>query len=97
MLIYQGQLYGKDVSSLIQERDEKLNDIDNQASFLEKVFGLSDEDLEKVNDKITMAIDMASQLSDIWGQFNQIQANKDKKELQDYEKDCNKKKELLNK
>lgn len=96
-LIYEGQLYGRNVSALIAERDGKLKEVDERGSFLQKIFGLSDEDSQKLEEKISMALDMAGQLSDIWGQFNQIQANRDQKELQDYEKDCNKKKELLNK
>lgn len=61
------------------------------------IFGMSPEDWEDLEGKIGKAIQLAGQLADIWGQFNQIQANKEKKELQEYERSCNRKKELLNK
>ena len=61
------------------------------------IFGMSPEDWEDLEGKIGKAIQLAGQLADIWGQFNQIQADKEKKELQEYERSCNRKKELLNK
>lgn len=43
------------------------------------IFGMSPEDWEDLEGKIGKAIQLAGQLADIWGQFNQIQADKEKK------------------
>ncbi|MEG2556652.1 MAG: phage tail tape measure protein [Odoribacter sp.] len=84
------------------ELREKMNKaIDHSAKENEEegrdILGMSPEDWDEMSEKVQIALDIAGQLTDIWGQFNQIQSNKEKKELQEYEKGCNKKKELLNK
>lgn len=94
-LIDLAEKYGFDTTALYQKMNEDLNSIKSPGGA--DLFGMTDEDWEKMQEKMTMAIDIAGQLSDIWGQFNQIKANQEQKELQDYEKDCNRKKELLNK
>lgn len=95
-LIALAEQYGIDTVALKQKMVEELAAIkdDEEAS---DIFGMSPEDWEDLEGKIGMAIELAGQLSNVWGQFNQIKANQEKKELQDYEKDCNRKKELLNK
>lgn len=95
-LIALAEQHGIDTVALKQKMDEELAAIkDDEESH--DIFGMSPEAWEDLEGKIGMAIELAGQLSDIWGQFNQIKANQEKKELQDYEKDCNQKKELLNK
>ncbi len=63
------------------------------------IFGMSPEDWEDLEGKIGKAIQLAGQLADIWGQFNQIQADKEKKKNYKNMKGVvtEKKKELLNK
>ncbi len=95
-LITLAKQYGIDTVALKNKMDEELSAVKEDEE-PHDIFDMSPEDWEDLQGKITMAIDMASQLSNIWGQFNQIQANREKKELQDYEKSCNRKKELLNK
>lgn len=95
-LIALAEQHGIDTVALKQKMDEELAAIkDDEESH--DIFGMSPEDWEDLEGKIGMAIELAGQLSDVWGQFNQIKANQEKKELQEYEKDCNRKKELLNK
>ena len=95
-LIALAEQYGIDTVALKEKMDEELASIKEDEE-PKDIFGMSTEDWEDLEGKIDSAIQLAGQLSEIWGQFNQIQANKEKKELQDYEKDCNRKKELLNK
>ena len=94
-LIALAEKEGRDTVALKQKMDSELEKVKNPGGM--DLFGMTEEDWEDLQGKITMAIDMASQLSNIWEQFNQIQTNREKKELQDYEKSCNRKKELLNK
>lgn len=95
-LIALAEQYGIDTVALKNKMNEELSNVKDDEK-PHDIFGMSPEDWEELQEKINMAIDMASQLTNIWGQFNQIQANREKKELQDYEKSCNHKKELLNK
>lgn len=95
-LIALAEQYGIDTVALKNKMNEELSNVKDDEE-PHDIFGMSPEDWEELQEKINMAIDMASQLTNIWGQFNQIQANREKKELQDYEKSCNRKKELLNK
>lgn len=95
-LIDLAEQYGIDTAALKQKMVEELSAIEDDEESRD-IFGMSPEDWENLEGNIGMAIELAGQLSDIWGQFNQIKANQEKKELQDYEKDCNRKKELLNK
>lgn len=90
---------GLDTAALRAQLDEKMNkELDGvKDSTGADLFGMTEEDWTDLANKVSMALDLAGQLTDIWGQFNQIQANRDQKELQDYEKSCNTKKELLNK
>lgn len=81
---------------LNDKMNEELEDAGKNSGGAD-LFGMNQEDWGKMEGKITMALDMAGQLSDIWGQVNQIQSNREQKELQEYEKNCNKKKEILNK
>lgn len=81
---------------LNDQMNDELNDPKKKSGGAD-LFGMTEEDWNNLQEKITMALDMAGQLADIWGQINQVQSNKDQKELQEYEKNCNKKKELLNK
>ncbi len=95
-LITLAEQHGIDTAGLKQKMDEELTAIKEDEEPRD-IFGMSPDDWEDMEGKIGMAIDLAGQLSNIWGQFNQIKANQEKKELQDFEKDCNRKKELLNK
>ena len=91
--------YGLDTEAIqiqIKERmDKELSEVNDPRGMA--IFNLSEDDWEELKAKINMAIDLSGQLNNIWGQFNQIQANRDKKDLQDFEKSTNRKKELLNK
>lgn len=95
-LIALAEQYGIDTLALKEKMDEELASIKEDEE-PQDIFGMSPEDWEDLEGKIGKAIQLASQLADIWGQFNQIQADKEKKELQEYERSCNRKKELLNK
>ena len=95
-LIALAEQYGIDTLALKEKMDEELASIKEDEE-PQDIFGMSPEDWEDLEGKIGKAIQLAGQLADIWGQFNQIQANKEKKELQEYERSCNRKKELLNK
>lgn len=95
-LIELAEKYGIDTTALKAKMDKELEKSDQKAWGAD-LFGMSEEDWTDMQDKITMAIDMAGQLSDIWGQFNQVQSNREQKELQQYEVNCNKKKDILNK
>lgn len=94
-LIELAKKHGIDTVALQEKMDKELGEVKNSAGA--DMFGMTQEDWDTLSDKINMALDMAGQLTDIWGKFNQIQANREQKELQDFEKSCNKKKELLNK
>ena len=94
-LIALAEQYGIDTLALKEKMDEELASIKEDEE-PQDIFGMSPEDWEDLEGKIGKAIQLAGQLADIWGQFNQIQANKEK-ELQEYERSCNRKKELLNK
>ena len=61
------------------------------------IFGMTEDDWDTLEGKVSIALDLAGQLTGVWDSFNQIQANRENKELQDYEDSCNKKKDLLNK
>ena len=95
-LIALAEQYGIDTLALKEKMDEELASIKEDEE-PQDIFGMSPEDWEDLEGKIGKAIQLAGQLADIWGQLNQIQANKEKKELQEYERSCNRKKELLNK
>ena len=95
-LIALDEQYGIDTLALKEKMDEELASIKEDEE-PQDIFGMSPEDWEDLEGKIGKAIQLAGQLADIWGQFNQIQADKEKKELQEYERSCNRKKELLNK
>ena len=95
-LIALAEQYGIDTLALKEKMDEELASIKGDEE-PQDIFGMSPEDWEDLEGKIGKAIQLAGQLADIWGQFNQIQADKEKKELQEYERSCNRKKELLNK
>ena len=95
-LIALAEQYGIDTLALKEKMDEELASIKEDEE-PQDIFGMSPEDWEDLAGKIGKAIQLAGQLADIWGQFNQIQADKEKKELQEYERSCNRKKELLNK
>ncbi len=95
-LISLAEQYGIDTLALKEKMDEELASIKEDEE-PQDIFGMSPEDWEDLEGKIGKAIQLAGQLADIWGQFNQIQADKEKKELQEYERSCNRKKELLNK
>ena len=95
-LIALAEQYGIDTLALKEKMDEELASIKEDEE-PQDIFGMSPEDWEDLEGKIGKAIQLPGQLADIWGQFNQIQANKEKKELQEYERSCNRKKELLNK
>ena len=95
-LIALAEQYGIDTLALKEKMDEELASIKEDEE-PQDIFGMSPEDWEDLEGKIGKAIQLAGQLADIWGQFNQIQADKEKKELQEYERSCNRKKELLNK
>ena len=75
--------------------DRELKNIQDPGGM--QLFNITEEEWEEFEEKMNMALDLAGQLNNIWGQFNEFQNNRDKKELQDYEKNTNKKKELLNK
>lgn len=95
-LIALAEQYGIDTLALKEKMDEELASIKEDEE-PQDIFGMSPEYWEDLEGKIGKAIQLAGQLADIWGQFNQIQADKEKKELQEYERSCNRKKELLNK
>lgn len=95
-LIELAEKYGIDTTALKAKMDQELEKSDRKVWGAD-LFGMTEEGWTDMQDKITMAIDMAGQLSDIWGQFNQIQSNREQKELQQYEVNCNKKKDILNK
>ena len=95
-LIALAEQYGIDTLALKEKMDKELASIKEDEE-PQDIFGMSPEDWEDLEGKIGKAIQLAGQLADIWGQFNQIQADKEKKELQEYERSCNRKKELLNK
>lgn len=95
-LIALAEQYGIDTLALKEKMDEELASIKEDEE-PQDIFEMSPEDWEDLEGKIGKAIQLAGQLADIWGQFNQIQADKEKKELQEYERSCNRKKELLNK
>lgn len=98
-LLALAQQHGIDTGGIrqhIQEKMEReLNGIQSPRGM--QVLNISEEEWEEFEAKMNMALDLAGQLNNIWGQFNEFQNNRDKKELQDYEKNTNKKKELLNK
>lgn len=99
-LIELAEKNGIDTVDLRKQLNDKMNEELEDAgknSGGADLFGMSEDDWGEMEGKITMALDMAGQLSDIWGQVNQIQSNREQKELQEYEKNCNKKKEILNK
>ncbi|MBD9178203.1 MAG: hypothetical protein EGP82_03365, partial [Odoribacter splanchnicus] len=95
-LIELAEKYGLDTTALKAKLEKELEKSDRKAWGAD-LFGMTEEDWTDMQDKITMAIDMAGQLSDVWGQFNQIQSNREQKELQQYEINSNKKKDILNK
>ena len=88
-LIALAEQYGIDTLALKEKMDEELASIKEDEE-PQDIFGMSPEDWEDLEGKIGKAIQLAGQLADIWGQFNQIQADKEKKELQEYERSCNK-------
>lgn len=98
-LLALAQQHGIDTGAIrqqIQEKmDRELNGVQDPRGM--QVLNISEEEWEEFEAKMNMALDLAGQLNNIWGQFNEFQNNRDKKELQDYEKNTNKKKELLNK
>lgn len=98
-LLTLAQQHGIDTDAIrqqIQEKmDRELNGVQDPGGI--QLFNISEEEWEEFEEKMNMALDLAGQLNNIWGQFNEFQNNRDKKELQDYEKNTNKKKELLNK
>jgi TP901 family phage tail tape measure protein len=98
-LLTLAQQHGIDTDAIrqqIQEKmDRELNGVQDPGGI--QLFNISEEEWEEFEEKMNMALDLAGQLNNIWGQFNELQNNRDKKELQDYEKNTNKKKELLNK
>ena len=98
-LLALAQQHGIDTGAIRQQIQEKmereLNGIQDPRGM--QVLNISEEEWEEFEAKMNMALDLAGQLNNIWGQFNEFQNNRDKKELQDYEKNTNKKKELLNK
>lgn len=61
------------------------------------LFGMAQEDWDDLQGKVEMALDIAGQLTGIWDQASQIMSNNEKKELQEYERDSNKKKDILKK
>ena len=79
-LIALAEQYGIDTLALKEKMDEELASIKEDEE-PQDIFGMSPEDWEDLEGKIGKAIQLAGQLADIWGQFNQIQANKEKKEL----------------
>ena len=60
-----------------------------------QLFNITEEEWEEFEEKMNMALDLAGQLNNIWGQFNEFQNNRDKKELQDYRKTPTKKRNSL--
>lgn len=76
------------------DKNKELDAVDNENK---DILGMTPDEWNILEEKINNIINLAGQLSGIWGQFNQIQNNMDKKELQNFEKNTNKKKELLNK
>ena len=98
-LLALAQQHGIDTDTIrqqIQEKmDRELKNIQDPGGM--QLFNITEEEWEEFEEKMNMALDLAGQLNNIWGQFNEFQNNRDKKELQDYEKNTNKKKELLNK
>lgn len=79
-LIALAEQYGIDTLALKEKMDEELASIKEDEE-PQDIFGMSPEDWEDLEGKIGKAIQLAGQLADIWGQFNQIQADKEKKEL----------------
>ncbi|MCT4586655.1 MAG: phage tail tape measure protein [Carboxylicivirga sp.] len=61
------------------------------------IFGMTDEDWLKLIDNFDMAMMYIDQIGMAWGSIITIQNNKDKAELKQYEKNTQKKKDLLNK
>lgn len=98
-LLALAQQHGIDTDAIrqqIQEKmDRELKNIQDPGGM--QLFNITEEEWEEFEEKMNMVLDLAGQLNNIWGQFNEFQNNRDKKELQDYEKNTNKKKELLNK
>ena len=98
-LLALAQQHGIDTGAIRQQIQEKmereLNGVQTPGGM--QLFNIPEEEWEEFEEKMNMALDLAGQLNNIWGQFNEFQNNRDKKELQNYEKNTNKKKELLNK
>lgn len=88
----------KDTPELKQKMDSDQN---NELAAIntenKDIFGMTPEDWDILEEKMNNIKSIAGELANVWGQFNEIQNNRDKKELQEYEKSTNRKKELLNK
>ncbi len=61
------------------------------------ILGMSPEDWEKFETNFEIGIQIASGVSDTWAGINRIMANQDQKRLQEFEKNTQKKKQLLDK
>ncbi len=60
------------------------------------IFGMTQEDWEAMLENIELAKVALDQVVGAWSAINQIQGNKEKKELKQFERNTNKKKDLLN-
>lgn len=59
------------------------------------IFGMTQEDWDKLMENFDLAMAAIDQIGSAWGSINQIQNNKENQQLQAYEKNTQKKKDLL--
>jgi hypothetical protein len=73
----------------------ELNESGKEEPEKKDIFGMTPEDWEDFEGKFMYAIGLAQEASDMWAGFNRIRANKDRAEMQEFEANTNKRKQIL--
>ena len=97
-LIQLAEKYGFDTTELYQKMMDEL-EIINETQFADEadIFGMTQDDWDKLIENINRALQYIDEIGMAWDAVNRILANKDEKDLQRYETNTKKKKEILNK
>lgn len=91
-LIKLAEKYGIDTVELYEKMEEEISKSNKEHR---DVLGMNEEDWEKFQENMEMAIQFAEQLGSVWGSINKIRANQEQKEFNRFEKETKKKKALL--
>jgi len=96
-LIAMATKFGIDTTELYAQMMEELQMISEEHFPDEKdIFGMTQENWDNLMANIEMVLMYMDQIGQLWGSINKIQDNKDQKEMQRYEKNTKRKKNLLN-